>query len=384
MLSVFVAFPCLLAFRHSLFPNFPPTVRPLFAPINPPLSLCPSQNVSHPPSPPPPPPPPPPSSFTSPASPLYSPSSLTLPPLFPPLSPVPSWHEAKALPGAHRLLSHLTAGHVPVALASSSPRGIIATKLALQPGWQELFAVTVAGEEVAQGKPAPDIFLRAAKLMGAKPSECLVFEDAPAGVQAARAAGMYVIAVPSLPQKAARALYSSAHQILASLLDFQPADWGLPPFTDWVHASLPIDPWYMKGPVIKGYGRGSKLLGIPTANLPSSSFAGHLAEHTCGIYHGWAALPGRGVFKMVMSVGWNPFFNNTHKTVEPWLLHDFGEDFYGEELRLLVVGYIRAEADFPDLPSLIARIHRDGEIARKALDHPPFAVYKTDPFLNLP
>ncbi|CAI7879767.1 unnamed protein product [Closterium sp. NIES-54] len=291
------------------------------------------------------------------------------------------WHQAKPLPGAQRLLSHLTAAHVPLALASSSPRGIISTKLALQPGWQEMFAVTVAGEEVARGKPAPDIFLRAAELMGAKPSECLVFEDAPAGVQAARAAGMHVVAVPSLPQKAARALYSSAHQILASLLDFQPTDWGLPPFTDWVHASLPIDPWYMKGPVIKGYGRGSKILGIPTANLPSSSFAGHLADHTCGIYHGWAALPGRGVFKMVMSVGWNPFFNNTHKTVEPWLLHDFGEDFYGEELRLLVVGYIRAEADFPDLPSLIARIHQDGDIARKALDHPPFAVYRTDLFL---
>ncbi|CAI5462035.1 unnamed protein product, partial [Closterium sp. Yama58-4] len=234
------------------------------------------------------------------------------------------WHEAKPLPGAHRLLSHLTAAHVPVALASSSPRGIIATKLALQPGWQDMFAVTVAGEEVAQGKPAPDIFLRAAELMGAKPSECLVFEDAPAGVEAARAAGMYVVAVPSLPQKAARALYSSAHQILASLLDFQPAEWGLPPFTDWVHESLPIDPWYMKGPVIKGYGRGSKILGIPT------------------------------------------------------------EDFYGDELRLLVVGYIRAEADFPDLPSLIARIHQDGEIARKALDNLPFTAYRNDPFLNIP
>ncbi|GJZ11350.1 bifunctional riboflavin kinase/FMN phosphatase [Tanacetum coccineum] len=49
---------------------------------------------------------------------------------------------------------------------------------------------------------------------------------------------------------------------------------------------------------------------------------------------------------MAMSIGWNPFFNNTEKTIEPWLLHKFDEDFYGEELHLVVVvGYIRPEFD---------------------------------------
>ncbi|CAI6011594.1 unnamed protein product [Closterium sp. NIES-65] len=294
----------------------------------------------------------------------------------------------------------------------------------------------------------------------------LAGEGLSAGVEAAVAAGMWALAVPSLPNKAARPLYSAAHQLLPSLLDFQPQHWGLPSFSDWqhrslpippwyikgagctalspslpgLHRSLPIPPWYIKGPVIKGFGRGSKVLGIPTANLPASSFTGHLAEHVCGIYHGWAGLKGRGVFKMVMmgvfkmvmSVGWNRFINITNKTEpcllhdggqcvtapiyllspaahshepcllhdggqcvtapiyllspaahsqEPWLLHDFGEDFYDEELRLVVVGYIRPEADFPSLPALIARIHEDGAIARTALDSPPFASFKEDPFL---
>ncbi|XP_020595220.1 bifunctional riboflavin kinase/FMN phosphatase-like [Phalaenopsis equestris] len=85
---------------------------------------------------------------------------------------------------------------------------------------------------------------------------------------------------------------------------------------------------------------------------------------------------------MVMSIGWNPYFNNTEKTVEPWLLHEFDDDFYGEELRLVVVGYIRPEANFPSLDSLIQRIRQDGRIAEKALELPIYAGYKDDPYLK--
>jgi len=77
--------------------------------------------------------------------------------------------------------------------------------------------------------------------------------------------------------------------------------------------------------------------------LPTENFSDVVSEHTSGVYFGWAGLSTRGVYKMVMSIGWNPYFDNTEKTVEPWLLHDFGEDFYGEELRLAIVGYIRPE-----------------------------------------
>lgn len=83
-----------------------------------------------------------------------------------------------------------------------------------------------------------------------------------------------------------------------------------------------------------------------------------------------------------MSIGWNPYFNNSKKTIEPWLLHEFKEDFYGEELRLVVVGYIRPEANFPSLESLIERIHEDRHVAEEALNLPPYSEYQNHPFLS--
>lgn len=89
-----------------------------------------------------------------------------------------------------------------------------------------------------------------------------------------------------------------------------------------------------------------------------------------------------GVYKMVMSVGWNPFYNNDFKTVEPHLIHDFGdEQLYGQELRLTVCGYIRPEANFESLDQLIARIRQDIHIADTALDQDPFHGFRNDEFL---
>ncbi|KAG6547509.1 hypothetical protein Mapa_010957 [Marchantia paleacea] len=295
-----------------------------------------------------------------------------------------SWARAKALPGAVRLIRYLQSHSIPVALASSSPLESIKRKLSFQEGWTEVLWVVVSGDQVREGKPSPEIFLEAAKRLKAEPSSCLVIEDAPVGVTAAKAAHMQVVAVPSLATKSARLLYSAADQILSSLLDLRPETWGLPPFEDWIENSLPIDPWYMRGTVIKGYGRGSKVLGIPTANLPTATFSSQLAEHVCGIYLGWAGLANRGIYKMVMSVGWNPYFDNAEKTVEPWLLHEFPDDFYGEELRLIVVGYIRPEANFPSLEALIERIHEDGRIAKRALDMNPYRDFENDPYLTDP
>ena len=60
---------------------------------------------------------------------------------------------------------------------------------------EETFMATVSGADVQHGKPAPDIFLKAAGIMGIAPHQCLVFEDAPAGIAAAHAAGMRVLAL---------------------------------------------------------------------------------------------------------------------------------------------------------------------------------------------
>nr|GEW97429.1 bifunctional riboflavin kinase/FMN phosphatase [Tanacetum cinerariifolium] len=182
---------------------------------------------------------------------------------------------------------------------------------------------------------------------------------------------MDVVAVPSLPKQSH--LYTEATEVINSLLDLRPENWGLPPFEDWIDGTLPLEPWHIGGPVIKGYGRGSKVLGIPTANLSVEGYASVLAEHPAGVYFGWAKLSTRGFYKMAMSIGWNPFFNNTEKTIEPWLLHKFDEDFYGEELHLVVVGYIRPEANFPSLETLVAKIHEDGKIAENALELPLYA-----------
>ncbi|KAJ4803249.1 Riboflavin kinase [Rhynchospora pubera] len=218
--------------------------------------------------------------------------------------------------------------------------------------------------------------------MNTEPSSCLVIEDSVAGVTAGNAAEMEVIAVPSIPKQVDK--LSSASEVVNSLLDLQPEKWGLPQFEDWIEGTLPIEPWYIGGPVIKGFGRGSKVLGIPTANLSAESFSDILSEHTSGVYFGWAALSTRGIYKMVMNIGWNPYFANTEKTIEPWLLHEFDEDFYGEELRLAIIGYIKPEANFPSLESLIARIHEDGRIAEKALDLPLYAAYRDSPYLTNP
>ncbi|XP_058101401.1 bifunctional riboflavin kinase/FMN phosphatase [Magnolia sinica] len=290
------------------------------------------------------------------------------------------WCNIKALPGASRLIKHLNGHGVRMALASNSPKESIEAKISHHHGWKESFSVIIGGDEVGMGKPSPEIFLEAAKRLNVEPSKCLVIEDSLPGVTAGKAAGMGVVAVPSVPKQAA--LYSSADEVINSLLDLQPEKWGLPPFQDWIEGTLPIEPWYIGGPVIKGFGRGSKVLGIPTANLSADSFSVILSEHASGVYFGWAALSTRGIFKMVMSIGWNPYFDNTEKTIEPWLLHDFNEDFYGEELHLAIVGYIRPEANFPSLETLIAKIHDDGKISEKALDLPMYASYKDAPYLR--
>lgn len=290
------------------------------------------------------------------------------------------WRNIKALPGAARLLKHFRSHGVPMALASNSPRESIEGKISYHHGWKESFSFIIGGDEVRTGKPSPEIFLEAAKRLNVAPSKCLVIEDSLPGVLAGKAAGMGVVAVPSLRKQSS--LYSSANEVINSLLDLHPENWGLPPFQDWVEGTLPIEPWYIGGPVVKGFGRGSKVLEIPTANLCADDFSAILSEHTSGVYFGWAGLSTRGIYKMVMSIGWNPYFDNNEKTIEPWLLHDFDEDFYGEDLRLAIVGYIRPEANFPSLETLIARIHEDRKIAEKSLDLPIYAGFKDSPYLR--
>ena len=99
------------------------------------------------------------------------------------------------IPGAVEAVRALAA-EWPLGLASSSNRPIIDLVLA-EAGIADAFAATVSSEEVARGKPAPDVYLEAARRLGVDPAACVAIEDSTNGIRAAAAAGMTVIATPN-------------------------------------------------------------------------------------------------------------------------------------------------------------------------------------------
>jgi HAD superfamily hydrolase (TIGR01509 family) len=96
------------------------------------------------------------------------------------------------LSGLLRLLDRLSADRIPVALATSAPEPNVTHTLA-EIGLAGRFDIIVRADQVGRGKPAPDVFIEAARQLGVAPKECLAFEDAPMGIAAARAAGMAVV-----------------------------------------------------------------------------------------------------------------------------------------------------------------------------------------------
>ncbi|KAG0449828.1 hypothetical protein HPP92_027184 [Vanilla planifolia] len=316
---------------------------------------------------------------------------------------------SKALPGANRLIKHLRSKGVPFGLASNSPISNIEAKILFHKGWKESFC-TIVGGNGAKGKPSPDVFLEAARRMKVNPSNCLVIEDSfsrekgfvecllgegPGSyafgcrfflkecsnslkeklalevkylfaqlMQAwcygwQKAAGMVVVVKPSLPKQAD--VFNSADEVINSLLDLHLEKWGLPPFEDWVEDTLPIEPFVHWRTCYK------RVLVVVQRYLAYLQliYLLRIFPVCC-----------RSIHLVFILVG----LRSPH--AEPWLLHEFEDDFYGEELRLVVVGYIRPEANFPSLESLIQRIQEDGKIAEKALQLPIYSGYKDDPYLK--
>ena len=108
--------------------------------------------------------------------------------------------ELNPLPGVVNLLNLLKKHNVLLAVASSSTNHRITMKLSLTKT-KEFFEKIVSAEEVERGKPYPDIFLVTAKQLGVNPEECVVFEDSENGILSAHAAGMKIIAVPTIYTK---------------------------------------------------------------------------------------------------------------------------------------------------------------------------------------
>ncbi|KAH6956762.1 hypothetical protein HG530_002255 [Fusarium avenaceum] len=171
-------------------------------------------------------------------------------------------------------------------------------------------------------------------------------------------------------------------------------------------------PLHMEGTVISGFGRGSKELGIPTANLPvDEALTPWIADIPSGVYFGYASLalptthpehpssnssyttpnsdtedallataaPAQSafhIFPMVMSIGYNPFYKNTVRSAEVHVLHKFTADFYDVTMRLLILGFIREEKDYKSLEALIEDINFDCEVAKNSLAREAWAPTK--------
>ncbi|AWW40962.1 HAD family phosphatase [Streptomyces cadmiisoli] len=115
----------------------------------------------------------------------------------------------RAYPEMRRFVELLAAEGVPMAVASGSSREAIAAILT-GTGLAAHLPTVVSADEVAHGKPAPDVFLEAARRLGARPADCVVVEDAAPGAVAAHAAGMRCIAVPYVAAQADAPEFSTA------------------------------------------------------------------------------------------------------------------------------------------------------------------------------
>ncbi|MBQ1088539.1 HAD family phosphatase [Streptomyces sp. B93] len=122
-------------------------------------------------------------------------------------------HGTRAYPEMRRFVELLADEGVPLAVASGSSPEAIAAVLA-GTGLDAQLRTVVSADEVAHGKPAPDVFLEAARRLGVPPERCVVVEDAAPGAAAAHAAGMRCIAVPYVPEQADAPEFATAGLLL--------------------------------------------------------------------------------------------------------------------------------------------------------------------------
>ena len=109
----------------------------------------------------------------------------------------------------------------PLGLASSSNRELIDLVFELS-GLTRCFRVTVSSEEVPRGKPAPDVYLEAARRLGVSPARCAAVEDSENGIRSAKAAGMSVLVIPNLVYPPADAALALADDVLTSIKELTP------------------------------------------------------------------------------------------------------------------------------------------------------------------
>lgn len=169
-----------------------------------------------------------------------------------------------------------------------------------------------------------------------------------------------------------------------------------PQFVDGDDGPTKPFPIRIKGEVIRGFGRGSKELGIPTANISEDAIPDLIEHADSGIYYGLAqvdvaataadaasgehAQEDGAVHPMVMSVGWNPYYDNNRRSCEVHVCRDFGgRDFYNKHIAVLVLGYIRPEYDYSGVDALVADIREDIQVCERSLKRKAYAGFVNDP-----
>jgi HAD superfamily hydrolase (TIGR01509 family) len=129
--------------------------------------------------------------------------------------------ELPLISGADQAVRALAA-RLQLGLASSSNRQTIELVLELT-GWTECFSATTSSEEVARGKPAPDVYLATIRRLGASPVRCAAVEDSDAGIRSALAAGMTVVAIPNPAYPPDPVTVGKADAVLDSLVALEAA-----------------------------------------------------------------------------------------------------------------------------------------------------------------
>ena len=124
-----------------------------------------------------------------------------------------------AMPGVERLLAGLASAGIPTAIGSSGPPANVALVVE-RLGAKHSFGAVVTADDVTRGKPDPEVFLLAAERLGVPPERCVVVEDAPPGLKAAKAAGMYCVGMASTGRT--REELSAADLVVDSLDELGP------------------------------------------------------------------------------------------------------------------------------------------------------------------
>lgn len=147
-----------------------------------------------------------------------------------------------------------------------------------------------------------------------------------------------------------------------------------------VDQAKPFDqPICVKAPVVRGFERGSRQLGFPTANLcadaPQVSHA--LEQLPSGVYYGYAAFADSTEpsildwYRAVANLGTVPTFRNSRPSFEVHLMHQFKSDFYGRIISVALVGWLRGETRFTSIDELVSNIQNDIHVTHQLMQSGP-------------